>query len=147
VPEGKKISELIADFKQLKMQMALVLDEYGGTSGLITVEDIMEELVGDMQDEYETEEEPDQVIRIADRIAEVDARAHIDLVNDELELGLPSDADYDTLGGFVFDCLGHIPEEGEAFDDKGVRFTVISAERTRVNRVRIEWGKEVGEDG
>lgn len=147
VPEGKKISELISDFKALKIQMALVLDEYGGTSGLITVEDIMEEFVGDMQDEYETKEEPDQITRIAERIAEVDARTHIGMVNDELELSLPDDDNYDTLGGFIFDRLGHIPGEGEAFDDEGVRFTVMAAERTRVNRVRIEWGKGVAEAG
>lgn len=138
VPESKSVRELLADFKQRKVHIAMVLDEYGGTAGLVTIEDILEELVGEIQDEYEEQETPPEVQRIDDRSADVDARVYIDDLNDQLDIELPEDEDYDTLGGFVFAQLGHIPEAGEEFDYEAIRFTVTEAERTRVNRVRVE---------
>ncbi len=138
VPETKKVSELLADFKQRKVQLALVLDEYGGTAGVITLEDIFEEIVGDIQDEYEHEEEPEAVEKLDERTAVVDARTHIADVNDALDIDLPEDDDYDTLGGFVFAELGHVPEQGEVFEREALRFTVLEAERTRVLKVRVE---------
>lgn len=138
VPESKSVRELLAEFKGRKVHLAIVLDEYGGTAGLVTIEDILEEIVGDIQDEYEPQEQGPQIERLNDQSADVDARVRIDDLNDELDVDLPEDGDYDTVGGFVFSTLGHIPDEGEAFDFAGLRFTVTSAERTKVNRVKVE---------
>ena len=138
VPESKSVSALLRDFKSKKVHLAIVVDEYGGTAGLITIEDILEEIVGDIQDEYELHEEPERFHRIDARTAEADARIYIDDLNDRFEIELPEDDDYDTLGGFVVATLGRIPETGVSFDHEGLRFTVIAAERTKVLRVRVE---------
>jgi len=138
VPETKPVHELLAEFKARKVHIAIVLDEYGGTAGLVTIEDILEELVGEIQDEYELTEEPPSVVRIDDTTARVDARMHIDDLNDELSVDLPEDEDYDTIGGFVFSTLGHIPEVGEHFEHENLRITVAAAEKTRINQVTIE---------
>ena len=139
VPESKTIRDLLTDFQVSKIHMAVVLDEYGGTAGLVTIEDILEELVGEIHDEYEPQatQEP-QITRVDARVAEAEGRVHIDDLNDELEIDLPEDEDYDTVGGFVFATLGHVPEAGETFEFEDVRVVVLEAERTRVNRVRIE---------
>jgi CBS domain containing-hemolysin-like protein len=147
VPESKSVRDLLAEFKTRKVHIAIVLDEYGGTAGLVTIEDILEELVGDIQDEYEHTEEPPAVTKIDHSTAEVDARIHIDDLNDELGLELPEDEDYDTLGGFVFSTLGHIPQVGERFDFQDVAFTVTEAERTKVKRVRVELPERNGDAG
>ncbi len=142
VPETKAVRELLEEFKADKVHLAIVLDEYGGTAGLVTIEDILEEIVGEIQDEYEPPEEtPPGIERLDDGALLVDARFHVDDLNDEVDAGLPEDGDFDTVGGFVFAELGHVPETGEAFDYEGIRVTVIDAERTRVNRVRLEWPK------
>ncbi len=138
VPESKNVGELLAEFKARKVHIAVVLDEYGGTAGLVTIEDILEELVGEIQDEYEHEEKTPQIERVDETTLRVDARVQIDDLNDELNLELPEDEDYDTVGGFVFATLGHIPKAGESFEYEGMRFTVLEAERTRVVRVQIE---------
>jgi len=139
VPETKTLRDLLAEMQQRKVHMALCLDEYGGTAGLVTIEDILEEIVGEIQDEYELEEkaEPD-IVRVDETTAEADGRAYIDDVNDALEIELPEDEDYDTIGGFVFAQLGHVPEVGESFDYEHLQITVLDAEKTKVNRVKIE---------
>jgi magnesium and cobalt exporter, CNNM family len=137
VPESKNAGELLGEFKAEKVHIALVLDEYGGTAGLVSIEDILEELVGEIQDEYEQAEQTPQIQRVGDQILRVDARVEIDDLIDELNIELPEDEDYDTVGGFVFATLGHIPKAGEAFDYEGLRFTVTEAERTRVVRVEV----------
>lgn len=137
IPESKNVGELLAEFKANKVHIALVLDEYGGTAGLVTIEDILEELVGEIQDEYEQTEQTPQIERIDDQTLRVDARVEIDDFNDELDTELPEDEDYDTVGGFVFATLGHIPMEGETFEYEGLTFTVTEAERTRVVRVEV----------
>jgi len=138
VPETKPVHELLAEFKALKVHIAIVLDEYGGTAGIVTIEDILEELVGEIQDEYELSEEEPGVVRVDDATARVDARMHIDDLNDELAIDLPEDEDYDTIGGFVFSTLGHIPDVGETFEHENIRITVAAAEKTRINQVTIE---------
>mgnify|MGYP006274707543 FL=1 len=139
VPESKSLRDLLAEMQALKVHLALVLDEYGGTAGLITIEDILEEIVGEIQDEYEPEEDAEPEITTIDpRTAEADGRAYIDDVNDALRIDLPEEEDYDTIGGFVFATLGHIPEIDESFDHENVRVTVLEAEKTKVTRVRIE---------
>lgn len=138
VPESKSVQELLAEFKARKVHFAVVLDEYGGTAGIVTIEDILEQIVGDIQDEYEEVEETPLFHQIDAYTADVEARIYIDDLNDKFDLNLPEDEDYDTLGGFVTSVLGHIPGEGESLDHQSLRLTVTQAERTKVLRVRIE---------
>jgi CBS domain containing-hemolysin-like protein len=137
VPETKPLRDLLHEFKKQKLHIAVVLDEYGGTAGIVTIEDIFEHLVGDIADEYE-KVEPEDFRKISDTITEVDARTYIDDVNGRLDIELPDDEDYDTLGGFVFSYLGYIPKTGQAFDYANLRFTIVAAEPRSVRRVRIE---------
>jgi putative hemolysin len=142
VPEIKPLRDLLRDFRQQKVHIAIVADEYGGTAGLVTIEDILEELVGEISDEHEPLE-PSSLKRIDERTADVDARMYLGDVNRRLGLKLPEDAGYETLGGFVSVTLGRIPAEGTTFEHEGVRFTITSAEPQKVNRVKVELpGKE-----
>ena len=137
VPETKPLRALLHEFQNQKLHIAVVLDEYGGTAGIVTLEDIIEELVGDIADEYE--ETPQASVRkIDDTTIEVDARTYVEDLNDEYELNLPEDEDYDTVGGFVFSRLGYVPKAGEDFDYENLKFTIASAEPRRVKRVRIQ---------
>jgi CBS domain containing-hemolysin-like protein len=137
VPESKAISDLLQELREQKVHLAIVLDEYGGTAGLVTIEDILEELVGEIADEYEAPE-PDPMQRIDEYTFEVDARVHIDELNEELRIELPEDQEYDTIGGFVFSTLGKIPEQGEELEYENIRLRVIDAEERKINRLRIE---------
>lgn len=138
VPETKPVRELLTEFKTRKVHMAIVLDEYGGTAGLVTIEDIIEELVGEIADEYDVAQDEPNITRVDDKTLDVDARVRFTDLAEELGLTLPEELDYDTVGGFVFSTLGHIPTAGEQFEHESLRFTVTDAGRTRVNRVRIE---------
>ncbi len=137
VPETKLVRELLRDFRVQKVHIAIVLDEYGGTAGIVTIEDILEELVGDISDEHESIE-PGLFKRIDEQTAEADARIYIEEFNRLAGLNLPEEAGYDTLGGFVSTHLGRIPEAGTTFEYGGARFTVVEAEPQKVNRVRVE---------
>ena len=138
IPESKRVLELLHEFQSTKIHLAVVLDEYGGTAGLITIEDILEEIVGEIQDEYEPEDDAPVFVTVDENTARVDARTHIDDLNDRLNLDLPEDEDYDTVGGFVFAELGHIPDPGESFEAHGIKVTVDEAERTKVIAVTVE---------
>ncbi len=137
VPETKPVTDLLQELRQKKVQLAIVLDEYGGTAGLVTIEDILEEIVGDIADEYEMPE-PSPIRRIDPQTLEVDARVHIDELNDELKIALPEDEDYDTVGGFLFSAMGKIPAAGEEYQYNNVKFRVLDAEERRINRLRIQ---------
>jgi len=137
VPESKTIRDLLHDFQTQKVHLAVVLDEYGGTAGIVTIEDVVEELVGEIEDEYEEPAEQ-KFLKIADNIYEVDARCHVDEFNDELEMDLPEDEDYETLAGFAFTRLGAIPKNGDTFEFKNLFFTIIDAEPRKINRLKIE---------
>ena len=136
VPETKPLRALLHEFQNQKLHIAVVLDEYGGTAGIVTLEDILEELVGEITDEYE-KASPKPTKRIDDSTFEADARMPVDDLNDEFELNLPENEDYDTLGGFVFARLGYVPKTGETFDYYNLKFTIVSAERRRIRRIRI----------
>ncbi len=142
VPESKTVRDLLTDLLAQKVHIALVADEYGGTAGLVTIEDIVEEIFGEIQDEYEQDDDEGSVdIDPEARTAEIDARTHIDDANDALEpigVELPESDDYDTVGGFVVVTLGRIPEIGERVERENTVVTVIDAEATRVTRVRVE---------
>jgi len=136
VPETKPLRVLLHEFQTQKQHIAIVLDEYGGTAGIVTLEDILEELVGEITDEYEkTPAEP--VKKIDHNTIEVDARTYVDDLNDRFELNLPEDEDYDTIGGFVFSRLGYIPQAGESFDYENLKFTISAAEARKIKRVKI----------
>ncbi len=137
IPETKLLRDLLHQFQEQKVHLAVVLDEYGGTAGLITIEDILEELVGEIVDEYESEE-PVAIRRIDENTVEVDARMRIEDLNDELRLELPEDQDYETIGGFVFSTLGRIPKVGEACEHENVGIQVIGAEPRRITRLRLQ---------
>jgi len=139
VPGTKSVRQLLAEFKFNKVHIAIVLDEYGGTAGLVTIEDIIEELVGEIEDEYEQEEERPGIRREDDTSAEIDARVEIDEANDRLGLNLPDDEEYETVGGFVFSALGHIPEVGESVELNNARLIVTEAEQNRIKRLRVEF--------
>jgi len=136
VPETKPLRTLLHEFQNRKLHIAVVLDEYGGTAGIVTLEDILEELVGEITDEYE-EIAPKSIKKIDAETVEVDARMYVNDLNDELELNLPEDEDYDTVGGFIFSHLGYIPKAGTTFDYKNLHLTVTSAEPRRVRSIRI----------
>jgi CBS domain containing-hemolysin-like protein len=137
VPETKLMRVLLHEFQNQKLHVAVVLDEYGGTAGIITLEDILEELVGEITDEYEkTRAEP--IRRIDADTVEVDARTYIDDVNDRFGLNLPEEEDYDTIGGFVFSRLGYIPKNNETFEYENLKFTITGAEPRRIKRIKIQ---------
>jgi len=142
VPETKTIRGLAEEFVARKIHVAVVADEYGGTAGIVSLEDIVEEVFGDIQDEYEKpEDDPPKIeVKPEGRMAEIDARAYIGAVNDALEpLGVevPESDEYDTLGGFVLSTMGRIPAQNESFSHGPMIVTVLEATPTRVVRVRI----------
>lgn len=136
VPETKTIDELLKDFRAEKVQIAIVVDEYGGTAGIATLEDILEELVGEIDDEYDEPATP-TMQRIDDTTLEVDARVAVHEVNTALDIQLPEDGAYETIGGFVFSHLGKIPMPGETLEHSGVEIQVVDAEPRKINRLRI----------
>ncbi len=145
VPETKPIDVLLQEFQRNRQHIAVVLDEYGGVSGLVSLEDVLEEIVGEIGDEYD--EELVEGIREVDQgLIEALGRVHIDEINERLGVDLPEDGDFDTIGGFVFSALGHVPVVGEQVVHNNVRITVVEATSRRIERVRIECGTQIGED-
>ena len=138
VPESRRISDLLVEFRKQQVHMAIVLDEYGGTAGLVTIEDIVEEIVGEIRDEHDVDDLPEpEVTRNSDGTSDVDGRVRVSDLNDELSLSLPEDEDYDTVAGWVFASLGRIPGPDEVFRIGSIEVTVLDVERTRLRRIRI----------
>ena len=134
VPDTKKVDELFREMQGRKVSMAIVVDEYGGTAGVVTMEDLLEEIVGEIQDEYDLEEKPIQLID--DRTAVVNGRTHIDEVNEILGLQLPTE-DVDTIAGLVYALAGHVPVQGETVAVAGAELRVERALGQRITKVRI----------
>ncbi|HEX6597545.1 MAG TPA: hemolysin family protein, partial [Acidimicrobiales bacterium] len=134
VPETKRVAELMPEMQKDKIHMAIVVDEYGGTAGLVTLEDLIEELVGEIVDEYDAEEAP--VEPLPDGGVRVNARMPIDEVNDLLEAEFP-EGDFDTVGGLMLNLLGHVPHEGETVDIDGHQLRAEKVQGRRIGRVRI----------
>ncbi|MHC4516036.1 MAG: transporter associated domain-containing protein, partial [Planctomycetota bacterium] len=136
-PESMGVLDLLREFKAKKVQLAVVLDEYGGNAGLITIEDILEEIVGDISDEYDPdEEEPIKIIE-NQRIIEVSGKARVEEANAVLADRVPEGDDYDTVAGFVFNHLGRIPEVGTRFETDAVQYEVLRADGRRIDRLRL----------
>ena len=134
VPETKRVAELMPEMQHEKAHMAVVVDEYGGTAGLVTLEDLIEELVGEIVDEYDVEEAPVEPLPNGD--VRVNARMPIDELNDLLAAEFP-EGDWDTVGGLMFNLLGHVPTEGESVDYDGHRLQAEKVQGRRIGRVRI----------
>jgi CBS domain containing-hemolysin-like protein len=138
VPETKPVDDLLKLFQKSRTHIAVVLDEYGGVSGLVTIEDVLEEIVGEIDDEYDQKTEA-EIRKIDDDVCEALGRTHIDEINAAMSFDLPEDEDFDTIGGFVFAEFGRVPAVGETITwNDAVRVTVLEASRRRVNRVRLE---------
>jgi len=134
IPESKKVDELLHDFQQSKVHMAIVVDEYGGTAGLVTIEDLLEEIVGEIEDEYDAEEP--KVERISRNEAVMNARVSIDEFKDLFGLDV-AEEDFDTVGGFVFSRLGRIPNVGDVVEVDGIKIEILSTVGQRVKDVRV----------
>ena len=133
--EFKKTAELMVELRKTQNNIAIVLDEYGATAGLITLEDMLEEIVGEIRDEYDEDEE-DLIRRIGPREYVVAAAMKLDDLNDQLGLDLESE-DYDSIGGFIIGLLDHLPEEGEEVTHKTLRFVVDKVDRNRIDKIHL----------
>lgn len=138
VPESTRCRDLFRQFQQKKVQIAIVVDEYGGTSGMVTMEDLLESIVGEIQDEYDEEE--DTVTQVSESVYTIDGAADLEEVQRFLPLEVPEEADYDTLSGLLTDALGRIPAPGEHPEIvlSGIRFTVMEMDERRIGRVKAE---------
>lgn len=133
IPHSKRINELLRELKQRQTHIAIVVDEYGGTAGLVTIEDLLEEIVGEIQDEFDIDEL--KVEQVSDNEAIFDATISIDDVNETLSINLESDVD--SIGGYVYDKLGKIPTAGDSIQVDGVGVVVLSTEGQRIKKVRV----------
>ncbi len=144
IPETKTVSELLAEMRRSQHQLAIVQDEYAGTAGLVTIEDLVEEIVGDIRDEYDVDEPEVQVLSESESL--IDGRMSIADVNERLGMELP-DEDYDTIGGLVFGLLGHSPSEGESVLQDGTEFRVEQVQGRRIRLIRaVKAGSVDGDD-
>ncbi len=135
IPESKRLNVLLKEFRVSHNHMAIVVDEYGGVSGLLTIEDVLEQIVGEIDDEHDPDEEV-MIVPEQQDTWRVDALTRIEDLNEELGTNF-SDADYDTVGGLVMTELGRLPRKGESLVLDGMRFTVLRADRRRVHAVRL----------
>ena len=133
VPETKKVDELLTDLRSARTRIAIVVDEYGGTAGLVSTEDLVEEIVGELQDEYDEEEALYQW-RKQDEVLVVNPRINIDELNELMETDLPADG-FDTLGGFIYHRLGQVPEIGEHLEAPGLEIEILQVEGQRIAKV------------
>jgi CBS domain containing-hemolysin-like protein len=134
VPETKLVPELLKEFQRKRIQAAMVVDEYGGTAGLVTIEDLIEEIVGEIRDEYDTEVEP--VVEEGEGRFVFNGRAHVRELEDRLKVRVEGGG-YETVGGYVLAHVGRVPAVGETFEIDGLQMEVLEAERRRINRVRV----------
>jgi putative hemolysin len=136
VPETKDLASLLADFRREKQHMAIVVDEYGATQGIVTLEDLLEEIVGEIEDEFDL---PDESIeRVDERTVRIDGTFPIDDFNERFGTALPAE-DYHTVAGFVFGALGRAPEEGDEIEYDGLAFRVVDIEGSRIERLQVEF--------
>ena len=135
IPETKKLEDLLDEFRTRRVHIAIVVDEYGGTSGLITIEDLLEEIVGDIQDEYDLEE--DEVVPQPDGSTLVQGLLNIEEFEELFNVTIPHEH-FDTVGGYVVDRFGHVPVQGEQFIDGGLVVTVVASDQRVVRQVRVE---------
>jgi putative hemolysin len=146
VPMTTGVDTVLETMKRERMHMAIVVDEYGGVAGLVTLEDVLEEIVGDIVDEYDPAEE-DGILRHSPTMLDVEGWVHIDDLNEEFDLALPEDEGFDTLAGFVVAELSRVPDSGEQFTWRHLNLTILDADPRKVNRIRIEITQPVSGEG
>jgi putative hemolysin len=144
VPETKRVVDLLREFQQGRIQLAMVVDEYGGTAGLVTVEDVVEELVGEIHDEYDSDVEA--VVRDADDAFVVSAKVGIGEISERLGLEIEEGA-FETVGGYVLSRVGRVPAVGERFEFDGLEVEILEAERRRIHKVRLRKQSPPGDEG
>jgi magnesium and cobalt exporter, CNNM family len=144
VPETKDLAALLAEFRRTNQHMAIVVDEYGDLEGIVTLEDLLEEIVGEIEDEFDLPDE--SVERLPNGKMRIDGTFPIDDFNEQFERQLPIE-DYHTVGGFVFGLIGRAPEPGDEVDSDGTRFTVLEVEGSRIERLEVELVPHADEDG
>ncbi len=149
VPESMTVDDLLHDLQRRKVHIAIVLDEYGGTAGLVTIEDLIEEIVGEIQDEYDVEEP--LIVRLSDEAARVDGRADVDDLSElfDIQLALEDDDEYDTVGGLIYHRIGGVPKPGDQIRVDGLTLTVETTDGRRVGKVlvaRTREGDEIAND-
>ena len=139
VPETKDIFPLLAEMQTNRQQMAIVVDEYGGTAGVVTIEDLLEQIVGNIYDEFDPEE-PQPIVQVSDNVWRAQGSLRVDELAEELDIDLPEDLDYDTLGGMVMSCLHAIPANGSQFtvEVNGLRIRVEKVEDRKVVWALVE---------
>ncbi|MDD4006791.1 MAG: hemolysin family protein [Sphaerochaetaceae bacterium] len=143
VPDSKHLDDLLRDFRQQKVHIAVAVDEYGGVSGIVCMEDIIEVIVGEIQDEFDADE-VENIQKIDEHTYICDARTPIDELNEELSLGIPEE-DYETIGGYVFEKFGCIPNMGDRISCDGADFTVESIDGHKINSIKVEIGEPSSE--
>ena len=136
VPETKDLAALLREFRRTKEHMAVVVDEYGAMEGIVTMEDLLEEIVGEIEDEFDLPDE--SVEQVDDKRIRIYGTFTIDDFNEEFHVALPQE-DYNTVGGFVFGELGHAPHEGDTVEYDGLRFTIVETEGNRIERLEVEF--------
>ena len=143
IPESKRLITLLNEFRSSRNHLAMVVDEYGGVSGLVTIEDVLEVIVGEIDDEHDSED--DNHIRPHRKgHYTVHALTEIEEFNDFFKTGL-SDEDADTIGGYIMRALGHVPKRGEQLEEEGLLFTVLGADSRRIYRLKVTTAEAVEE--
>ncbi len=134
IPESKRLNSLLTEFQRRRVHIAVVVDEYGGVSGIVSLEDIIEEIVGDIQDEYDNERE--DILEIGDGVYLCEARVDLEDLNEQIDTTIPAE-DIDTLGGFVFDLFGKIPVKFEKVSYEGIDFVIQDMDGHKIKTVKI----------
>ena len=144
IPESMTIDDLLHEFQRRKVHIAIVLDEYGGTAGLVTIEDLLEEIVGEIQDEYDVEEP--MVVRLSEDEARLDGRASVDELEElfDAHLGLEDEDEYDTIGGLIYHRIGGVPTPGDRVEVNGLTLTVETTDGRRVGKVLVVRRRDEG---
>jgi magnesium and cobalt transporter len=137
VPESKRLNILLREFRHSRNHMAIVVDEYGGVAGLVTIEDVLEQIVGDIEDEYDFDEVEDNILREKGGRWRVKAQADIADFNAVFGTGFSED-EHDTVGGLVISRFGHVPKRGESIEIEGLRFSVLRADSRRLHTLQVE---------
>jgi len=137
VPESKRLNVLLREFRANRNHMAIVIDEYGGVAGIVTIEDVLEQIVGDIEDEYDADETEDNIVRDSSGHWRVKAKTEIADFNSALETQFPAD-DFDTVGGMVIKRFGRLPRRGETVTIEGLRFTVLRGDSRRLHSLQVQ---------
>ncbi|MDH5432861.1 MAG: CBS domain-containing protein [Gammaproteobacteria bacterium] len=136
IPESKRLDKLLAEFRSNRNHMALVVDEYGGVAGLVTIEDVLEQIVGEIEDEFDLDEDEDNIHQIEPNMFNVKARTEIEEFNDYFKCQF-SDEEYDTIGGILMQAFGHMPSRGERIEIDDIQFEIVSADTRRIKLIRV----------